>query len=85
MVATTVNAALKVEVSPGELADWIRLRETTDARKVSALSIFFLEVPLELQVDFLVAHNLDEREALELAETLGGPGQAIPLQRRSLW
>jgi len=85
MVATTVNTAVKVAVSASELADWIRLRKTADPRKRTALSIFFLEVPLELQIEFLAANSLNEREALELAEALEALGRPIPLRRRSVW
>ncbi len=81
----TVNAAISDTVSASDLARWIRDEATDEPRQRVALSIFFLEVPVNTQVAFLAHYDIDECKALAFAERIEHLGRPIPLTRRTRW
>ncbi len=85
LVTGTVNASTTTPVTADQIASWIRNETTSDVLARSALSTFFLEVPLGTQVAFLEQHDLTEDHALRLATEIEMLGRTIPLERRSRW
>jgi hypothetical protein len=81
----TVNASLRGSVTAEELAHWLRTPGSCDdARAGLALSIFFVETPLETQVEFLQLHGIAESQALAIARDLDVPAD-VPLAARQRW
>jgi hypothetical protein len=85
LVLGTVNASSSKAVTADEIVAWIRSEVADEPKQRVALSTFFLEVPLDTQVAFLVEHDLDEDEVLIFAQRLEYLGRAIPLVRRRRW
>ncbi len=70
LVTGTVNSWTRGEVAASEIAEWIRAEDDSAARQRVALSSFFLEVPVEVQIAFLLEHELDEDKALRSRSAL---------------
>jgi hypothetical protein len=81
----TINAGLRSPVSAEELVCWLgALDAAQDARATLALTAFFVETPLETQVEFLRVHGIDESLALAIARRLAVPSE-FPLAARANW
>ena len=84
-ILATVNASLKHSVTIDDLLSWLGngIRKL-EAKALSPVEIFFVEVPIGFQVRFLMKHGIREESAVAVARSLGLRSD-IPLARKLTW
>lgn len=85
LVTGTVNASNSESIAADDLARWIERQDMDEPKKRVAISAFFHDVPLGIQVAFLHEHRLREDDAVRLAKRIEQLGRTIPLASRERW